>query len=114
VELYDLYSPLNIIRVIKSRTMRLAWHVARNGDRKYAYRVLLGRPEGKKPLGRPRLRGEDNIKMDLQEVAWGSMNWIDLSQHRDRWWVLVKAVMNLPVPKAVGYFLIKLLLCSME
>jgi hypothetical protein len=69
-ELYALYSP-NIIRVIKSRRQRWAGHVARMGERRGAYRVLLGKPEGRRPLGRPRRRWEDNIKMDLREVGWG-------------------------------------------
>jgi hypothetical protein len=69
-ELNDLYSPPNIIRVIKSRRMRWAGHVARIGERRGAYRILVGRPEGRRPLGRPRFRWEDNIKMDLEEVGW--------------------------------------------
>jgi hypothetical protein len=71
-ELCDLYSSSNIIRVIKSRKMRWAGHVARMGDRRGAYRVLVGRPEGRRPLGRPRRRWKDNIKMDLQQVGWGA------------------------------------------
>jgi hypothetical protein len=63
-----------------------------------AYRVLVGRPEGRRPLGRPRRRWEDNIKMDLQEVGWGGMDWIDMTQDRDRWRALVSAVMNLRFP----------------
>jgi hypothetical protein len=79
----DLNSSPNIIRVIKSRRMRWAGHVARMGEKRGAYRILVGRPEGRRPLGRPRRRREDNIKMDL-EVGWG-MDWIELAQHRDRW-----------------------------
>jgi hypothetical protein len=78
--------------------MRWAGHVARTGDRRGAYRILLGRPEGKRPLGRPRCRWKDNIKMDLQEVRWEDMDWIALAQDRDRWRALVNAVMNLRVP----------------
>jgi len=69
------------------------------------YRVLVGKPEGKRPLGRPRLRWEDNIKTDLQEVGFGGMDWIKLAQDRDRWWALVNAVMNLWVPENMGNFL---------
>ena len=72
-------------------------HVARMGERRDVYRVLVGKPEGKSPLGRPRHRWEDNIKMDLQEVGCGGMNWIELAQERDRWWALLNAVMNLRV-----------------
>jgi hypothetical protein len=68
------------------------------GEGRGAYRVLVGRPEGRRPLGRPRRRLEDNIKMDLQEVGWGDMDWIDMAQDRDRWRALVSAVMNLQVP----------------
>jgi len=83
--------------LIKSRRMKLAGHVVRTGDRKRAYRVLVWRPEGKRPLGRPRRRWEDNIIMGLKK--WdGGMNWICLAQNRDRWRALVNAVMNLRVP----------------
>jgi hypothetical protein len=68
------------------------------GERRGAYRALVGKPEGRRPLGRPRLRWEDNIKMDLREVGWGVVDWIDLAQDRDRWRALVNAVMNLRVP----------------
>jgi hypothetical protein len=94
-KLNDLYSSPNIIRVIKSRRMRWAGHVARMGEGRGAYRVLVGRPEGRKPRGRPRRRWEDNIKMDLQEVGWMGMDWIDMAQDRDRWRTVVSAVMNL-------------------
>jgi hypothetical protein len=97
-ELYALYSSPNIIRVIKSRRLRQAGHVARMGERRGAYRALVGKPEGRRPLGRPRHRWEDNIKMDLREVGWGGMDWINLAEDRDRWRALVNAVMNLRVP----------------
>jgi hypothetical protein len=67
------------------------------GGKERLYRILVGRPEGRPPLGRPRLRWQDNIKMDLQDVRWG-MDWIELAQDRDRWWALVNAVTNLQVP----------------
>jgi len=78
-ELNDLYSSPNVVRVIKSRRMRWARHVARMGER-----FLAGKPEGKRPLGRPRLSWRDNIKMDLQEVRCRGMDWIELAQDRDR------------------------------
>jgi hypothetical protein len=68
------------------------------GERRGAYRVLVWKPDGKRPLGRPRHRWEDNIKMDLQEGGWGGMDWIDLAQDRDRWRALVNAIVNLLVP----------------
>ena len=97
-ELSDLYSSPNIVRVIKSRRMRWAGHVARMGEERGVYRVLVGKPEGKRPLGRPRRRWVDNIRMDLQEVGCGNVDWIGLAQDRDRWRTLVSAVMNLRVP----------------
>ena len=96
-ELSDLYSLPNIVRVVKSRRMRWAGHVARMGEGRGVYRVLVGKPEGKRPLGRPRHRWDDNIKMDLQEVGCGGMDWIEMAQDRDRWRALVNAVMNLRV-----------------
>jgi hypothetical protein len=97
-ELNDLYSSPNIVRVIKSRRMRWAGHVARVGEERGVYRVFVGKPEGKRPLGRPRRRWVDNIRMDLQEVGCGYVHWIRLAQVRDRWRTLVNAVMNLRVP----------------
>ena len=97
-ELNDLYCSPNIVRVIKSRRMRLAGHLARMGEERGAYRVLVGKPEGKRPLGRPRRRWVDNIGLDLQEVGCGCVDWIGLAQDRDRWRTLVIAVTNLRVP----------------
>ena len=97
-ELNDLYPSPNIVPVIKSRRMRWAGHVARMGEERGAYRVLVGKPEGKSPLGRPRRRWVDNIMMDLLEVGCGYVDWIGLAQDRDRWRTLVSTVMNLRVP----------------
>jgi hypothetical protein len=83
-ELNDLYSSPNILLVIKSRRMRWAWHVARMGEGRDVYRVLVGKPAGKRPLGRPRCRWKDNIKMDFHEVGCGGTDWIELAQDRDR------------------------------
>ncbi|KAJ4425778.1 hypothetical protein ANN_27403 [Periplaneta americana] len=94
-ELHTLYSSREIIRNIKSRHLRWAGHVARMGESRNAYRVLVGRPEGKRPLGRPRRRWEDNIKMDLREVGYDDRDWINLAQDRDRWRAYVRAAMNL-------------------
>jgi len=97
-ELNNLYSSPNIVRVLKSRRMRWAGHVARMGERRSVYRVLVGKPEGRRPLGRPRHRWGDNIRMDLREVGCGCVDWMELAQDRDRWRALVSAVMNLRVP----------------
>jgi len=84
--------------VIKSKRVRWAGHVARMGESRGVDRVLVGKPEGKRPLGRPRRRWEDNVKMDLREVGCGGMDWIELAQDKNRWRSLVIAVMNLRVP----------------
>ena len=93
-----LYSSPNIVRVIKSRRMRWARHVARMGEGRGVHKVLVGKPEGKRPLGRPRSRWEDNIKMDLEEVGRGCGDWMELAQDRDRWRALLSTVMNFRVP----------------
>ncbi|KAJ4438640.1 hypothetical protein ANN_14587 [Periplaneta americana] len=97
-ELHALYTSPDIIRNIKSRRLRWAGHVARMGESRNAYRVLVGRPAGKRPLGRPRCRWEDNIKMDLREVGYDGRDWINLAQDRDQWRAYVRAAMNLRVP----------------
>jgi len=97
-ELNNLYSSPNIVWVIKSRRMRWAGHVVHMGEERGVYRVLLGKLEGKRLLGRPRHRWVDNIRTDLQKVGCGYMNWIGLAQDRDSWRTLVSAVMNLRVP----------------
>jgi hypothetical protein len=97
-ELHNLYSSPNIVRVIKSRRMRRAGHVARVGEGKRVYRLLVGMPEGKRPQGRPRRRREDNIKMDLREIGIDGANWIRLAQDRVQWRTCVNTIMNLRVP----------------
>ena len=104
-ELNDLYASPNIVRVIKSRRMRWAGHVGRMGERRGVYRVLMGKPEGERPLGRPRRRGKDNIKMDLQEVGCEGVDWIELAQDRNSWRALVSTVMNLRFPQNAGNLL---------
>ena len=97
-ELNDLYSLPNIVRVVKSRRMRWAGHVAHMGEDRDVQRVLVGKPEGNRLLGRPRRRWEDNIKMDLQEVGGGRGDWMELAQDRDRWRPLVDTVKDFRVP----------------
>jgi hypothetical protein len=96
-ELHNLYSSPDIIRQVKSRRMRWAGHVARMGDVRKVYKVLAGKPEGKRPLERPRRRWEDGIRMDLREIGLGGVVWIRLSQDRDLWRAVVSAAMNLRV-----------------
>jgi hypothetical protein len=97
-ELRDLYSSPSIIRIIKSRRMRWAGHVALKGEKGNACRLLVGKPEGKRPLGRPRRTWVDNIRVDLGEVVWGDVDWIGLAKDRNRWRALVNSVLNLRVP----------------
>jgi hypothetical protein len=97
-ELHDLYSAPSIVRVIKARRMRWAGHVARMGEVRGAYSILVGRPEGRRPLGRTRRRWEDNIKMDLGEIGFGDVDWINLARDKDRWRALVNTEMNFRVP----------------
>jgi hypothetical protein len=96
-ELHNLHSSSDIIRQIKSSIMRWAGNVARMGKWRNVYRVLVGKPEGKRPLEIPRCRREDGFKMDLRENGWGGVEWIELAQDRDRWRAVVSAVMNLRV-----------------
>jgi hypothetical protein len=104
-ELSDLYSLPSIGRVVKSRRMRGAGHVARRGEGRVVHRVLVGKPGGKRPLGRGRRRWEDNIKVDLQEVGESCGDWMELAQDRERWRALVSTVMTLRVPLNAGNFL---------
>jgi hypothetical protein len=97
-ELHNLYSTQSIIRIIKSRRMRWAGHVARMGEKKNAYRILVGKPEGKRPVGRPRRRWVDNIKMDLREIECDGVDWMDMAEDRDQWRALVNTVLKLRVP----------------
>ena len=103
-ELNDLYSLPNIVRVVKSRRMRWAGHMSRMGEDRGVHRVLVGKPEGNRPLGRPRRRWEDNIKMDLQEVGGGRGDWMELAQDRDGWRALLGTVRNFRVHQC-GEFL---------
>jgi hypothetical protein len=96
-EFHDLYSLPNIIRIMKERRMRWTGHVARK-EKRNTYRLLVGKPERRRPLGRPRRRWLDNIRMDLIEVGWGDVDRIDLAEDRDKWRALVNSVLNLQVP----------------
>jgi hypothetical protein len=96
-EFHNLYSSPDIIRQVTSRRMRWAGHVARMGEERKVYKVLVGKPEGKRPLGRPRRRWEDGISMDLRQIVLRGVDWIRLAQDRDRWRAVVSTVMNLRV-----------------
>jgi hypothetical protein len=97
-ELHNLYSSSSIIRMTKSWRKTLAGHVARMGAKRNACMILMGNPEGKRPLGRPRRRWVHNNKMDPRDIGWDGVDWIDLAHDRDQWRALVNAVMNLRVP----------------
>jgi hypothetical protein len=97
-ELHGSYSSPSIVRVIKARRLKWAGHVARMGEVRGAYNILVGRPEGRRPLGRPRRRWADNMKMDLPEIGFGDVDWTNLAQDSYRWRALVDTVMNLRVP----------------
>jgi hypothetical protein len=97
-ELHNLHSSMNIVRVIKSRRMRWAGHVARMCNGRSVYRVFVGRPEDKRQVGRPKRRWEDNIKMDVREIGIDGANWIRLAQDRVQWRAFVSTVINLRVP----------------
>jgi hypothetical protein len=97
-ELHSLYSSPNIVRVVKSRRMRWMGHVARVGEGRGVYRALIGRPEGKRPLGRPKRMWGDNIKMVLREIGIDGANWIRLAQDRVQWRAFVNTVMDIRVP----------------
>jgi hypothetical protein len=94
-EFHNLYSSQIIIRMTKSRRKRWGGRVARMGKYRNSYRMLVGKPKGKRPLGNPRRKWVDNIKMDLREIVWGGMGWIDVAQDRDQWRTLVNTVVNL-------------------
>jgi hypothetical protein len=104
-ELHGLYSSPSVVRMINARRMRWAGHVECMGEVRGAHNILVGKPEGRRPLGRPRHRWEDNIKIDLGEIGFGNVDWIHLTQDRDRWRALVNTVMNLRVPQNAGNFL---------
>jgi hypothetical protein len=97
-KLHGLYSLPSTVRVIKARRMRWAGHVVCIGEVRGAYNILVGRPEGRRPLGRPRCRWEDNMKMDIREIGFGDVDWIHWAQDGDRWRALVNTEMNLRVP----------------
>jgi hypothetical protein len=94
-ELHDLYSSSSILRIMKSKRMRWVGNVARIGDKKNAYRLVVGKPEEKRQLGRPRSNRVDNIRMDLAEVELGDVDWIGLAQDRNRWGALVNSVLTI-------------------
>jgi hypothetical protein len=98
VVLHKLYSSPSIIRMIKSRRTRWAGHAARIEENRNAYRTLMGKPEGKRPLAGPKRKWVDNIKVDLREIGWDGMDWLDLAQDRDQWRALMNTGMNLRLP----------------
>jgi hypothetical protein len=98
----ELHDSPSIIRIMKARRMRWAGHAPRMGEKRKAYTLLVGKPEGRRPLGRPRSRWLDNIRPDFVEVGWGDVDWIGMAQDRDRWRALVKSVLNLRAPLNAG------------
>jgi hypothetical protein len=94
-EPHNLYSSPSVTRM---RRMRWAGHIARMGEKRNAYRIFMGKPEGKRPLGTPRRRRVDNFKIDLREIGWDGMDWIDMAQNRDQWMAFLNTAMNLRVP----------------
>jgi hypothetical protein len=102
---HNFCSSPSIIRMIKSRRIRWEGHVVRMGEKRNVYRILVGEPKGKRPLGRPRRRWVGNIKMELREIGWDSMGWTDLAQDKDQYRDLVNTVINLRVPQNAGKFL---------
>ena len=97
-ELHGLYDSPDVVRIMKSRRLRWAGYVARMGEKRRLYSIVVGKPEGKRPLGRPRRRWEDNIRRDLREVGIRDENWLDVAQERILWRTFVTAAMNLRVP----------------
>ena len=97
-ELHSLYHSPNIVKVIKSRRLRWAMHVARMEEGRSVFKILPGKPTGNRPIGRSKHRWEDNIRMELEEIGINAGNWVDLAQNRDYWRTLVKAALNLRVP----------------
>jgi hypothetical protein len=104
-ELHNLYCSPSVIRMMKSRRMRCTQNVVFLWAKRNANTNLMETPEGKRPLGRPRRRWEDNIKMDVREIGWDAMDWIDLAQDRDKWRAPVNTVMKIRVPQNIGKFL---------
>jgi hypothetical protein len=97
-ELHNLHSSPNIIKNDQVKKDEMGRACSTNGTKRNAYRILVGKPEGRRPLGRPRCRRVDNIKIDLREIGWNGMEWIDLAEDRDQWRTLVNTVMNVHVP----------------
>jgi hypothetical protein len=110
-ELHNLYSSPDIIRQIKSRRMRWAGNVACMGEERKVYKVLVGKPERKRPLGRLRRTWEDRIRMDVGEIVWGCVEWIQLARDRGRWMAVVNAVVNFRILTPRSYLLVILLRC---